>query len=52
MIAFDKLIEVHAQTLKGHAQVIAEIKVVCHSDIVIAILRILRIDKFVIKGKP
>lgn len=41
VVALDKLVQIHAETFECHTQVIAEIKVVGHANIVISILWIL-----------
>lgn len=41
VVTLDKLVQVHVETLKSHTQMVAEIKVVCHTNIVISIFWIL-----------
>lgn len=41
VVTLDKLVQVHVETLECHTQMVAEIKVVCHTDIVISIFWIL-----------
>lgn len=41
VVALDKLVQIHVETLKGHTQMIAEIKIVGHTDIMVSIFWIL-----------
>jgi hypothetical protein len=47
VINFNKLIQVHTKTFTGNTQMITEIEIICHSDIVMSIFRILFYNKLI-----